>query len=130
MIQKPRQNARRAPSLKAARISSTRNFFKIWVSRIISMFRRVKSTCRFIPYLHTKGTEISLGYPSGTDFPYISHMGSPNDCGRKYGRKTYQNFTTFFFQKIDAENCSETQFRKNRTHRTDSKLYFVIFGKT
>ena len=109
------KNVRRAPSLTATRIRSTRNFFKIWVSRIISMFRRVKSTCRRTPKVHTKGTKIPYIHPSGTGFPYIGHMGSPNGFGRKYGRKNDQNLPNFFFQKIDAEKRSETQFHQNRT---------------
>ena len=35
----------------------TWNFFKIWVSRIISYLRRVRITCRCISYVHTEGTE-------------------------------------------------------------------------
>ena len=35
----------------------TWNFFKIWVSRIISYLRRVRSTCRRTSYVHTEGTE-------------------------------------------------------------------------
>ena len=33
------------------------NFCKIWVSRNTSMLRRVRSTCRRTPYVHTEGTE-------------------------------------------------------------------------
>ena len=36
----------------------TRNFFNIWVWKIISMLRRVRSTCSRTPYVHTEGTEI------------------------------------------------------------------------
>ena len=79
------------------------------------MFRRVKSTCRRTPKVHTKGTEIPYIHPSGTGFPYIGHMGSPNGFGRKYGRKNDQNLPIFYFQKIDAEKRSETQFHQNRT---------------
>ena len=35
------------------------NFFKIWVWRIISMLRRIRSTYRRIPYAHSKGTKIA-----------------------------------------------------------------------
>ena len=35
------------------------NFCKSWVSRNISMFRRVRSTCRRTSYVHKEGTEIS-----------------------------------------------------------------------
>ena len=35
------------------------NFCKIWVSRNISMFRRVRSICRRKLYVNTEGTEIA-----------------------------------------------------------------------
>jgi len=34
------------------------SIFKIWVWNIISMLRRVRSTCGRTPYVHTEGTEI------------------------------------------------------------------------
>ena len=52
----------------------------------------------------------------------MDHMGAPKEFGRKFGRKSDQNFTDFFFQKIDIKNRSETQFHKNRQYRTDSRL--------
>ena len=53
---------------------------------------------------------------------HIDHMGAPNDFGRKFGRKSDQNFTIFFFQKIDIKNRSETQFHKKRTNIRDFRF--------
>ena len=41
LLQNGRKNVCRAPSIRASRIRYTRNFFKIWVWRTISMFRRI-----------------------------------------------------------------------------------------
>ena len=41
---------------------------------------------------------------------------------RKYGRKNDQNFTNFFFQKIDIKKRSETQFHQNPPKIRDFRL--------
>ena len=73
--------------------------------------------------MHTKGTKMQYVRPSGTDFLYISHVGAPNDFGRKFGRKNDQNSANFFFRKKEHKKCSETQFHQKRPYITDSSSY-------
>ena len=47
------------------------NFCKIWVSRNIFMFRRVRSTCRRTSYVHTEGTKIANIRHKNHDFSCI-----------------------------------------------------------
>ena len=49
---------------------------------------------------------------SGIDFPYIGHMGVPNDFGRKYGRKNDQNLPNFFSKKRNIKRAQKPSFIK------------------
>ena len=49
---------------------------------------------------------------SGIDFPYIGHMGAPNDFGRKYGRKNDQNLTNFFYKQKTFKSAQKNGFIK------------------
>ena len=49
-------------------------------------------------------------------------MAASNDFSSKKSRKNDQNFPIFFFQKIEHNTSSETQFYQKRLHRTDFRL--------
>ena len=46
-------------------------------------------------------------------------MAAPNGFGSKKSRKNDQNFTNFFFQKIEHKTSLETQFHQKRTKTRD-----------
>ena len=57
------------------------------------------------------------------DFPYIGHMGAPNDFGSNFGRKSDQNLPNFFFQKKQPQSSPETHFHQKRSNRTNFHSY-------
>jgi len=86
------------PTSSWTRTPYTWNFFKIWVWRIISMFRRFRSTCSSIPYTHTEGTKITNTRHKNHDFICILAMSH-------YSQKPSKSviFSKIFFSRKSTE---------------------------
>ena len=75
------------------------NFCKIWVSGIISMLRRVRSTCRCTSCVHTEGTEIANIRHKNHDFSCILAMFDNSQNTVKMAI-----FSKFFFSRKNSKN--------------------------
>ena len=81
------------------------NFCKIWVSRNISMLRRVRTICRRTSYVHTEGTKIANVRHKNQDFSCILAMSY-------HSQKPVEIviFSNFFFAKKYVKNPFEWCF--------------------
>ena len=77
------------------------NFCKIWVSRNISMFRRVRSTCRSTYYMHTDGTKIENIRHKIHDFSCILAMSHHN---QKVAKMAIFSKICFFLEKVQKKS--------------------------
>ena len=106
----------------------THDFWEILLLKNIYALRRMRSTqfrATHVIRLATKMPFIKLKKSSSQR--YIGHfetchMGAPNSFGSKKSRKKNQNFTNFFFRKIEYKTRSGTQFHQKGPHRTDFDL--------
>ena len=83
------------------------NFCKIWVSRNISMLRRVRSTCRRTLYVHTEGTKIE-------NIRYKNHNSSYILAMSHHSQKPSKSaiFSKIFFSRKSSINfLSNAVFR-------------------
>ena len=90
------------PTLEQATALYFWNFCKIWVSGIISWFRRVRSTCRRTSYVHTEGTKIENIRHKNHDFSCILAISHHSQKVVKMAI-----FSKFFFR----EKIQKTSFR-------------------
>ena len=93
----------------------TRNFFKIWVWKIISMLRRVRSTCSRTPYVHTEGTEIANIRHKNHNFSCVLSMSQHNQKPKKIAI-----FPKFFFR----EKVQKISFRMTGSDCLNSSWLF------
>ena len=63
------------------------------------------------------------------DFPYIGHMGAPNDFGRKYGQKMIKICQIFFSKNNNLKAVRKLSFIKNgRTEPIFTHFYDMAQG--
>ena len=90
-----------------ATVRYTWNFFTIWVSRIISYLRRVRSTCRCTSYVHTEGTENEN----------IRHKNLNFSCVLAISHHSQKSSKSAIFSKIFFSRKSSINFLSNTVFR-------------